>query len=127
MHRRMAPVAIVSDTTAYLPANVVEQNDIRLVSLYVNFSGDMVREADVADYPAFFDRLRSADEMPTTSQPSVGDFLAVYEPLLAQGRWEEIVTKLGGDAKSLQSAYRKVEFALHQVLDLSRKTEGHRF
>jgi len=86
VHRRMARVAIVSDTTAYLPANVVEQNDIRLVSLYVNFSGDMLREADVADYPAFFDRLRSADEMPTTSQPSVGDFLAVYEPLLAEGR-----------------------------------------
>jgi DegV family protein with EDD domain len=82
----MAPVAVVSDTTAYLPTDVVEANDIRLVSLYVNFGGDMLREADIRDYPAFFDRLRSADEMPTTSQPSVGDFLTVYEPLLAEGR-----------------------------------------
>ena len=39
---------------------------------------------------AFYERLRASDQAVTTSQPSVGDFISVYEPLLAEGR--EIVS-----------------------------------
>ena len=39
----------------------------------------------MADLDTFYDELRSAEQWPTTSQPSVGDFVAVYEPLLADG------------------------------------------
>ncbi|TMA99132.1 MAG: hypothetical protein E6J64_22410, partial [Deltaproteobacteria bacterium] len=68
LRRRMPEVAVVSDTTAYLPSEVTEENGISLVSLYVNFgAGDTQREADIRDYAAFFDRLRSANEWPTTS------------------------------------------------------------
>jgi DegV family protein with EDD domain len=56
------------------------------VSLYVNFAGEKtVREADITDYDTFFADLREADALPTTSQPAVGDFLAVYEPLVNDG------------------------------------------
>lgn len=83
----MPRVAVVSDTTAYLPLDLVAANGIQLVSLYVNFAGERtVREIDMPDFDEFYDELRSADELPTTSQPSVGDFIAVYEPLLADGR-----------------------------------------
>ena len=44
------------------------------------------READLGDFDAFYERLRTASELPTTSQPSIGDFLAVYDPLVAEGR-----------------------------------------
>jgi DegV family protein with EDD domain len=82
----MAGVAVVSDTTAYLPRDVVEANQIHLVSLYVNYGPERVeREADIADFQAFYDELRSAEQLPATSQPSVGDFMEVYEPLLADG------------------------------------------
>jgi len=58
-----------------------------VVSLYVNFGdGSSVRESDMPDFDRFYDELRSADQLPTTSQPSVGDFTAAYEPLLAGGR-----------------------------------------
>jgi DegV family protein with EDD domain len=82
----MAGVAVVTDTTTYLPRELVERHGIHEVSLYVNWNGHAQRESEIADYDAFYDQLRSAAEMPSTSQPSVGDFLAVYEPLLAQGR-----------------------------------------
>ena len=83
----MPPVAVVTDTTGYLPVEVAEANGIELVSLYVNFGGERTeREADLRDYDAFYDELRSAEELPTTSQPSVGDFIDVYAPLLAEGR-----------------------------------------
>ena len=82
----MPSTAVVADTTSYLPAELIEQHDIHLVSLYVGIEGEQGREADIDDLRAFYERLRSSDQTVTTSQPSVGDFIAVYEPLLAEGK-----------------------------------------
>lgn len=83
----MPPVAVVTDTTSYLPPEITTELDVTLVPLYVVFGPDRVeRETDITDYPAFFEELRGAEKLPTTSQPSVGDFIAAYEPLLATGR-----------------------------------------
>src|SRR4051812_10088050 len=79
------PVAVVTDTTQYLPHEVIERHSIQLVSLYVNWMGRTDRESELPDYHGFYDFLRSGGELPTTSQPSVGDFLAVYEPLIERG------------------------------------------
>lgn len=82
----MQRVAVVADTTCYLPGAVAHANGIHLVSLHVNWGGDRSeREADLGSLTAFYDELRSVERLPTTSQPSPGDFLAVYEPLLADG------------------------------------------
>jgi DegV family protein with EDD domain len=84
------PVAIVSDTCHYLPRELLDANGIHEVSLYVHWGDDTERESEITDYGDYYDRLRTARELPTTSQPSIGDFLAVYEPLLDQGN--EIVS-----------------------------------
>jgi DegV family protein with EDD domain len=55
------------------------------VSLHVGREGALECEPDVTDLAAFYARLREDARPPTTSQPSVGEFLAVYEPLLAAG------------------------------------------
>ncbi|HEY7630827.1 MAG TPA: DegV family protein [Thermoleophilaceae bacterium] len=82
----MSHVAVVTDTTGYLPARLVRSNEIHVVSLYVNFGGEKtVREANIDDYETFYEELRGAQALPTTSQPPVGDFLEVYEPLIAEG------------------------------------------
>jgi DegV family protein with EDD domain len=81
----MGRVAVVTDTTQYLPDEVLARHDIRLVSLYVGWDGHTGRESDLGDYDAFYAQLREAADLPNTSQPSVGDFLAVYEPLLEEG------------------------------------------
>ena len=82
----MSPVSVVTDSTSYLPPDLIERNGIAVVPLYVVFGGDRtVPEIDITDYPAFFEELRTAEKLPTTSQPSVGDFTAVFEPLLADG------------------------------------------
>jgi DegV family protein with EDD domain len=82
----MDRVAVVTDTTHYLPRDLVTRLDLHQVSLYVTFEGETEREADITDLADFYDRLSASSEMPSTSQPSVGDFLAVYEPLLEAGR-----------------------------------------
>jgi fatty acid kinase fatty acid binding subunit len=83
-----AKTAVVTDTTAYLPEELVAQHDIKRVSLYVSLDGEQRPEIEIAgaEYTEFFERLRASAEGATTSQPSVGDFCAVYEPLLADGR-----------------------------------------
>jgi fatty acid kinase fatty acid binding subunit len=86
----MPSTAVVADTTSYLPPELIAQHDIHLVSLYVGIEGDQDRESDIDDLQGFYERLRASDQTVTTSQPSVGDFIAVYEPLLAEGR--EIVS-----------------------------------
>lgn len=57
-----------------------------MVSLYVSLGGVQRRETEIADYPAFFEELQASDSPATTSQPSVGDFIAAYEPSLQAGR-----------------------------------------
>jgi len=78
--------AVVCDSTAYLPSELIAAREIAVVSLYVSIDGEQQRETEIGDYGAFFERLRASEGGATTSQPSVGDFVAVYEPLLDAGR-----------------------------------------
>jgi DegV family protein with EDD domain len=82
----MSSTAVVADTTSYLPPELIEQHEIRLVSLYVGIEGEQDKESEIEDLQGFYERLRASDQTVTTSQPSVGDFIAVYEPLLADGK-----------------------------------------
>jgi DegV family protein with EDD domain len=79
-------VAVCSDTTNYLPRELVARNRIEEVSLYVSLDGRQQREADILeDTDVFYDALRLTREAATTSQPAVGDFLAVWQPILDAG------------------------------------------
>ncbi|MGH2942552.1 MAG: DegV family protein [Solirubrobacteraceae bacterium] len=80
------PVAVVTDSTHYLPPALVAARGVHEVSLYVKLAGDLQRESEMTDQAAFWERMRSDSELPTTSQPSIGDFVACYEPLLQAGR-----------------------------------------
>ena len=73
------------DTTAYLPSALAADNGIEVISLYVSIDGEQQPEAEITDYGDFFERLRSAETSATTSQPSIGDFVSTYEPLLDGG------------------------------------------
>ena len=103
------PVSVVTDTTGYLPRELVDRYGITAVPLYVVFSDRTVQETDITDYPAFFEELRRADSLPKTSQPSVGDFIEAFEPLLARG--DEIVSIhiSGGISGTVDSARQAAE------------------
>ena len=108
----MSEVAVVTDSTSYLAPGVAEQHGVTVVPLYVVFGGDRtVPETEITDYDAFFDELRSAETLPTTSQPSVGDFRAAYEPLLADGR-EIVSIHISGGLSGTPEAARQAKEAL---------------
>src|SRR5919106_354201 len=108
----MPPVAVVTDSTSYLPPELVERHGIGIVPLYVVFGGDRtVKEVEITDFPAFFEELRHAEQLPTTSQPSVGDFTSVYEPLLAAGK-EIVSVHISGGLSGTPEAARQAKEAL---------------
>jgi fatty acid kinase fatty acid binding subunit len=85
-----AQTAVVCDTTAYLPDALVAERGIERISLYVSIDDRQEAEAEITDFADFYERLRASEGGATTSQPSIGDFVSVYEPLLETGR--EIVS-----------------------------------
>jgi DegV family protein with EDD domain len=100
----MPDVAIVVDTTHYMPRELVEAHGMHEVSLYVNAGDSHEREIDMPDFDAFYERLRSSAQLPTTSQPSIGDFLEVYEPLVEDGRDIVSIHISGGISGTVESA-----------------------
>jgi DegV family protein with EDD domain len=111
-----AKTAVVTDTTAYLPEKLVAEHGIERVSLYVSLEGEQRPEIEIADeqYTGFFERLRRSSEGATTSQPSVGDFCAVYEPLLADGKEVVSIHLSAGISGTCKSASQARERLIHQ-------------
>jgi DegV family protein with EDD domain len=103
-------VAVVTDSTTYLPQALLQRWQITQVSLYVGWDGEHLREGEY-ELDDFYARLHSSPNLPSTSQPSVGDFLAVYEPLAAAGRDVvsiHIAAGLSGTCESAREASRTI-------------------
>jgi DegV family protein with EDD domain len=105
----MPPVAVVTDSTHYLPRALADGQGVHQVSLYVGWKGDSgdvgrQRELDLDGFDAFYARLRSDPELPSTSQPSIGDFLTVWEPLLEAGRDIVSIHLAGGISGTCEAA-----------------------
>ncbi len=101
------PIAVVTDSTPYLPREMIERSHIHEVSLYVGWGGDLRPESEYTDLDAFYARLRDSPQVPTTSQPSVGDFMGCYKPLLEEGRDVislHIASGLSGTCESAREA-----------------------
>ena len=78
--------AIVLDSTADFPEAPERFPNWRVVPLYVVFGDQSYRDYVELAPPEFYARLRTAEELPTTSQPTPGDFLQAYEDLTAYER-----------------------------------------
>ncbi len=99
--------AIVLDSTADFPEAPERFANVRVVPLYVRFGEESFRDYVELGPDPFYARLRSSTELPTTSQPTPGDFLAVYEELAP--RYERILSlqiagSLSGTLGSAQQA-----------------------
>jgi DegV family protein with EDD domain len=100
----MPAVAVATDSTHYLPRGLADAEDVHQVSLYVGWQGQPERELEMNGFEAFYERLREDRELPSTSQPSIGDFLAVWEPLLQDGRDIVSIHLAGGISGTCEAA-----------------------
>jgi len=102
--------AIVVDSTADFPEAPERFPNWRFVPLYVRFGDESFRDYVELSPEQFYTRLRTAPETPSTSQPTPGDFLTVYEGL---ARYERILSihiagKLSGTIESARAAAREL-------------------
>jgi DegV family protein with EDD domain len=102
-----ANTAIVLDSTADFPDAPVRYPNFRVVPLYVLFGSESFRDYVDITPDRFYARLRAEPQLPTTSQPTPGDFLAIFEELAPQ--YERILTltissTLSGTFGSAQTA-----------------------
>ena len=98
--------AIVVDSTADFPEAPQRFPNWRVVPLYVRFGDESYKDYVELDPEAFYARLRTATVTPSTSQPTPGDFLAVYEELEGYERILSlhIAGKLSGTIESARAA-----------------------
>ena len=74
-------IAIVTDSTADLPQELVQQLGIHVVPCTINFDGQVFLDGVDIGHDEFYRRLQASPAIPTTSQPPVGEFLRVYQEL----------------------------------------------
>ena len=113
-------IKIVTDSTAGLPEAMVREHDIRIIPLYVHFGEEAFKEGIDISTEQFYERLRTAASLPTTSQPSIGEFHEVFKELTDAG--QEVValtisSKLSGTWNSAMGALEMLPGAPISVVD----------
>ncbi|HEX6302854.1 MAG TPA: DegV family protein [Anaerolineales bacterium] len=81
----MTKVALVTDSTTFLPKEYLDQYVIRVVPVMIIWNGEALQDGVDIQPEEFYTRLESAAHMPTTSQPSPADIKEVFEDLLSAG------------------------------------------
>lgn len=81
----MSDVAVVTDSTSYLPRPLIDDLGVTVVSLYYDIGGGPLRESEFdGEFGRFYAALDAAKSVATTSEPTVEDFLVAFERLLRQ-------------------------------------------
>ncbi|MFJ8102409.1 DegV family protein [Lysinibacillus sp. NPDC096212] len=82
--------AIVTDSTAYIPAEERERLNIHMIPLSVNISGQLFAEEVDITASEFYDKVRGAKEFPKTTQPPIGEFASLFEELAKE--YDEVIS-----------------------------------
>ncbi|MCW2509632.1 MAG: uncharacterized protein JWP68_2780 [Modestobacter sp.] len=99
-------VAVVTDSTAYLPADVVDRFGIEVVPLYVVLAGHSGREGSDVSSLEVARSLAVRGGHVSTSRPTPGDFVAVYRRLLDGGADRIVSVHLSGELSGTWDAAR---------------------
>lgn len=73
--------AILTDSTAYIPKEVREKLQIKMIPLSVIFGQESYREEIDMTAEQFWKEIKEREDLPTTSQPPIGEFVNMYEEL----------------------------------------------
>ncbi|WP_223634936.1 DegV family protein [Planococcus sp. 4-30] len=115
----MKKVAWITDTAAQLNDAFIQKHDVHVLPLSVVFSDGTYRESIDLTQEEFYDKLRVAKGSPKTSQPAIGEMLALYEKLEAEGYDLAIAlhlsSGLSGTIESAQSAAKMTDFKVYPI------------
>lgn len=126
----MGKIAVVTDSTAYLPQKLIDEYGIYIVPLSVNFGEETYKEGFDMSTAEFYSYLGKAKELPTTSQPAIGDFLQLYDKLATE--YDEIISihissGISGTLSTAFSAANMLQDITIEVIDSEISSFGLAF
>jgi DegV family protein with EDD domain len=107
-------IAIVTDSTCDLPASLRAAYDFAVIPAHVVFGSEDFLDGVTIDARTFYRRIRETGVIPTTSQPSVGEFAQLYRELAAHGADEIISLHI---SRHLSGIVGSAEMAVREVAD----------
>jgi len=105
----MKKVAIITDSSAYLPQEIVDELDLHIVPLTLHWDGETFRDGEDIRAEEFYKRLGESDTIPTTSQVTVNEFNRLFEVLLNEGHPVLALLISSGISGTVESARQAAE------------------
>ncbi len=105
----MKKVAVITDSSAYLPEDIVQSLNLRVVRLTLHWEGETYRDGEDIRAEEFYNRLAEADDLPTTSQTTVGEFEQLFKELLDQDYAVIAILISSGISGTVESALQAKE------------------
>ncbi|WP_429725333.1 DegV family protein [Bacillus pumilus] len=72
-------IAVVTDSTAYIPQELRDKHHIHMIPLNVIFGNESYREEIEMDWKTYYEEVKKHKDLPTTSQPAFGELIDLYE------------------------------------------------
>jgi DegV family protein with EDD domain len=105
----MKKVAILTDSSAYLPDDILQSLDIHVVPLTLHWDGESYYDGVDIQAEAFYDRLANSNTIPTTSQVTVSEFDQVFKDLLEKDFAVLALLISSGISGTVESAMKSLE------------------
>ena len=120
-------IAIVTDSSAYIPQSALEGLNVHVIPLWLIWEGERFRDGVDIDPPTFYHRLRGSKALPTSSQPSPGEFAAFFQQVGAEA--DTIVNvlvsaKISGTIVSAQAAREQLPEMRIRIVDALSSSMG---
>ncbi len=125
-------IAVVTDSTAYLPPDVRDRLGIPVIPLNVLWGDEVLKDGVDIDPPTFYRRLQTAKVMPTTSQPSAGEFQEFFRRVAEEKNTDTIVgvfisSGLSGTIASAEAAKALLPDLRIEIVDSRSTSMGQGF
>jgi DegV family protein with EDD domain len=126
----MNDVVVVTDSSACIPASVLQELGIPSIPLWVIWGDERMRDGVDITVAEFYQRLRESDVFPSTSQPSAGEFQEFFKEALDRSGASAIVgvfisSRLSGTVSNAQIALEELDGADIRVVDSYSASMGH--
>ena len=121
-------IKIITDSTCDIARDTVERFGISVVPAYVLFGEESFRQGIDINPTQFYARLQSSAQLPSTSQPTPGDFTGAMEPLVSAGDQIVCITvarQLSGTYNSAAQAASQFDDSAVTVIDSGTASVGH--
>ncbi len=120
-------IAVVTDSSAYIPAEVVKKLDIHVIPLWLIWDEDRLLDGIDIQPQAFYERLRTSKSLPTSSQPSAKEFELFFRKC---GKDSDAVvavlvsTKISGTIDCAQAALNEITDLPIRIVDSYSSSMG---